>query len=222
MELIKLSGLNSCNLNHKRFSDIFSSFSHERTFHSQVLGFPRLPGRHAGKPTWLDWSQSWAHSHQWPNWQKVGSSCRQRAATQKVRTVSPLQVKASNPWCYYPLTHAHRHTHTGAHTHTDSPHYFPWLSCMAGSFLTESRAVCLRKVQLPQLRRSETLPPFTSLPAASSFSSQPFLLFLDLSHTHCLWKVWLTARHVRAGEHTWLTVYFFIWFFSLNLFVVHH
>ncbi len=152
------------------------------TFYSWVLGFPHLPGRHAGNPTWGEWSQSRAHCHHWPNWQSVGSSCRQRATTQKVRMVSPLHVIASHPWCYYPLTHAHLHTDTHRCTHNDAPHYFPWLSRMAGSFLTESGAVCLGKVQLPQLRRSGTLPPFTSLPAAPSFpSALSYSLWISLA-----------------------------------------
>lgn len=48
MELIKLSGLNSCNLNHVRFSSIFSPFSHGKTFNSQVLVFPAYLGAGLG------------------------------------------------------------------------------------------------------------------------------------------------------------------------------
>lgn len=160
--------------------------------------FPCLPVRWAGNPTWVDWSQSGVRSHQWPNWLSEGSSCRQRATTQKVRMVSPLQVKASHPWCYCPLTHAHLHTDTRRCAHSDGPCYFPWLNCMAGSFLTENRTVCLRKVQLPQLRRSGTLPPFTSLPAAPSF---PFSLSYSLWISLVLFLQCLT--HNTTCESRW-------------------
>lgn len=71
-------------------------------------------------------------------------------------------------------------TDTHRCAHGDGPHYFPWLNCMAGSFLTENRSACPRKVQLPQLRRSGTLPPFTSLPAAPPPDSFPFSLSCSL------------------------------------------
>lgn len=87
----------------------------------------------------------------------------------KVRMVSPLQVIASHPWCYYPLTH------TGAHTmmlHTT----FPWLSCMAGSFLTESGAVCLGKSSAPTAQKVRNI---TSIYISAS---RP-LLSLSLSYS---------------------------------------
>lgn len=81
-------------------------------------------------------------------------------------------------------THARLHSrHTEVHTQLCSTLLFSWLSCMAGSFLTENRADCLRKVQLPQLRRSGTLPPFTSLPAAPSFPSAFLTLSPPLTHS---------------------------------------
>lgn len=140
-------------------------------FYSWVLGFPAYMGRILGTPP--EQTGSWSHCHQWPHQQSVGSSCRRWATAPKVRPVSPLQVKASHPWCYYPLTHAPlcRQECTGAHAVMAST-TFPGLTAWLGLFLSESRTVWLRKVQLPQRRRSGTLPPLnlcqppTSIPSA--------------------------------------------------------
>lgn len=219
MELIKLSGLNSCNSNHWRFSDIFASFSHEGTCKEQVLGFLTWETHLSRSEPALGPKSSMAKLA------KCGiplqTACRNSKGQNGVTVTSKK-----------PATHGviiHSHMHTRRCSHNDAPHYFPWLNCMAGSFLTESRAVCLGKVQLPQLRRSGTLPPFTSLPARPLLSLS---LSCSLSLTHSLHNVWLTAQHVRAGEHTWLTVHSrqyirleplgVFWFFWLHLFKVGH
>lgn len=130
----------------------------------------------------------------------------------------PPMVLLSTHTC----TLAHWHTHRC--THNDAPHYFPWLNCMAGSSLTESRAVCLRKVQLPQLRRSGTLPPFTSLPAAPLLSPQPFSLSLQcLTHGTTCESRWTHVTNCTSTAYISFVPAGIIWFLCSNLFkVVHH
>lgn len=170
MELIKLSGLNPCNLNHERFSSIFSSFRHEKTFNSQVLvSLLTCEACWESYPSILE-----------PKWDSLSSMAKVAKWGILLQTVwhnskgqnGVTVTSKSQPPMALLFTHACRL----------GPHYFPWLKCMAGSFLTENRTVCLRKVQLPQLRRSETLPPFTSLPAAPSLPLSLSCWFsLDLS-----------------------------------------
>lgn len=185
MELIKLSGLNHSNLNHGRFSDISSSDSHGRTFVVRYWVSP-LTWEACREPHLR--SQSWAHSHRRPNWQTADHNSKgQNGVTITSNRQPPMKLLP---------THTHRYSEGDTQWCST---LLSWLNFMAGSFLTEGRAVCLRKVQLPQLRRSGTLPPFTSQPAAPSFPSAfrtPSLSLQCLTHSGTCESRW---THVTNG-----------------------
>lgn len=98
-------------------------------------------------------------------------------------------------------THTYTQTHTGART-TMPPRHFPWLDCMAGSFLPECRAVALRKGLAPTAQKVRNITSIyipASRPLLPSASRTPHgsVSLSEVSDSH-------SRQHVRAGEHTWL------------------